>query len=178
MNKSLRATWHWYRYEYAVQKGSIHCHGVAKLQNDPGLCKLTEVALQGFLASEYIDENRNLLSNEEVREFQNKLKERKNAESIVCQYVDFLLSTRNPCPPDDGWSKLDIHPCQTSYLSLKYNQMEEDYVDLLNSVQRHTMCSTKYCFREKNNSELKCRFNFPFDDCSKTRINFEPVHTK
>ena len=28
---SLGASWHWYRYEYAVQRGSIHCHGVAKL---------------------------------------------------------------------------------------------------------------------------------------------------
>ena len=39
---SLGASWHWYRYEYAVQRGSIHCHGVAKLKNDPELCELTE----------------------------------------------------------------------------------------------------------------------------------------
>ena len=36
---SLDATWHWYRFEYQ-SRGSIHCHGVAKLNNDPGLCKL------------------------------------------------------------------------------------------------------------------------------------------
>ena len=48
---SLGASWHWYRYEYAVQRGSIHCHGVAKLKNDPGLCVLTELAMKGFLAA-------------------------------------------------------------------------------------------------------------------------------
>lgn len=35
---SLDAKWHWYRFEYQ-SRGSIHCHGVAKLNNDPGLCK-------------------------------------------------------------------------------------------------------------------------------------------
>ena len=30
--KSLRALWHWYRFEYAVQRGSIHCHGFAKVK--------------------------------------------------------------------------------------------------------------------------------------------------
>ena len=44
LKKSLQASWYWYRYEYAVQRGSIHCYGVAKLQNDLGLCELTAVA--------------------------------------------------------------------------------------------------------------------------------------
>jgi len=34
---SLDAEWHWYRFEYQA-RGNIHCHGVAKLKNDPGLC--------------------------------------------------------------------------------------------------------------------------------------------
>ena len=33
-----------------VDEESIHLHGTAKLKNDPGLCELTETALQGFLA--------------------------------------------------------------------------------------------------------------------------------
>lgn len=28
----------------------IHCHGVAKLKSDPGMCDLTDKALTGFLA--------------------------------------------------------------------------------------------------------------------------------
>lgn len=29
LKNTLGATWHWFRYEYAVQRGSIHCHGIA-----------------------------------------------------------------------------------------------------------------------------------------------------
>ena len=35
LKDTLGATWHWFRYEYAVQRGSIHYHGVAKLKRDP-----------------------------------------------------------------------------------------------------------------------------------------------
>ena len=45
-------------------------------------------------------------------------------------------------------------------------------------VQRHTHCNTSYCFRKKSNeTELKCRFHFPFDLCPKTRFEFERIHT-
>ena len=49
---SLHAKWHWFRYEYQGRRGSIHCHGTAKLKNDPGLYELTETALQGFIAEQ------------------------------------------------------------------------------------------------------------------------------
>ena len=51
---SLDAEWHWYRFEYQA-RGSIHCHGVAKLKNDPGLCKLSDTELKGYLAEMSID---------------------------------------------------------------------------------------------------------------------------
>ena len=54
--KSLQASWHWFRYELAVQRGSVHCHGLAKLKDDPGLCELTKVALKGYLASKELEE--------------------------------------------------------------------------------------------------------------------------
>ena len=38
-------------------RGSIHCHGVAKLNNDPGLCKLSNTALKGYLADASEDES-------------------------------------------------------------------------------------------------------------------------
>ena len=93
LNKSLQACWYWYRYEYAVHRGSIHCHGVAKLQNDAGFYELTAVALQGFLASKYIKEHQANISNEELQELKNKGKKWEKAESTVCQYVDFSLTT-------------------------------------------------------------------------------------
>ncbi len=55
---------------------------------------------------------------------------------------------------------------------------QSDYVDLLNMVQRHTCCSTSYCLRKKSNeTELKCRFHFPFDHCPQTKLEFEKIHT-
>ena len=45
----MGASWHWYRFEYAVMRGSIHCHGLAKLKGDPGLVELGQRALTGYL---------------------------------------------------------------------------------------------------------------------------------
>lgn len=56
---------------------------------------------------------------------------------------------------------------------------DTDYEDLLNTVQRHTRCSSVYCLKRKaNDSEAKCRFNFPIDRCDNTTLQFEPIHTK
>lgn len=56
---------------------------------------------------------------------------------------------------------------------------DNDYVDLLNTVQRHTHCSSNYCLRKKQNeSDLKCRFNFPLEISTTTKLEFEPVHSK
>ena len=50
------AKWHWYRFEYQP-RSSIHCHSVAKLNNDPGLCKLSDTALKGYMADVSEDES-------------------------------------------------------------------------------------------------------------------------
>ena len=54
MHESLGSLCHWYRFEYAVQREQIHCHGIAKLKNDPGLYELTETDMKGYLASKYL----------------------------------------------------------------------------------------------------------------------------
>ena len=135
---SLDTKWHWYRFEYQ-SRGSIHCHGVAKLSNDPGLCKLSETALQGHLAQK---SNKN--TDSEIVE------DGKMAEEKICKYVDWLLCTCNPDPPDNGlWQKPSTHPCQKYHMNVQ--DSESDYVDLLNTVQRHTRCSTSYinCLKKK-----------------------------
>ena len=46
-------------------------------------------------------------------------------------------------------------------------------------VQRHTRCSTNYCLRKRQNlTDLKCRFNFLFENCSNTKLEFEPIHAQ
>ncbi|CAB3979153.1 Hypothetical predicted protein [Paramuricea clavata] len=77
--RSLNAEWHWYRFEHQA-RGSIHCHGVAKLKNDPGLCKLSETALKGYLAE-------NLIKNSdqaEIEELNLQIAQRKKASETVC----------------------------------------------------------------------------------------------
>jgi len=82
LKQTLGATWHWYRYEYAVQRGSIHCHGLAKLESDPNLCELATIALQGYLVAKSLNVVKDNLCD--------------------CEYVDFLMSTVNPNLPDEG----------------------------------------------------------------------------
>ena len=170
---TLKAEWHWYRYEYQA-RGSIHCHGTAKLRTDPGLCALTEIALKGYLAA------KNLRDFPTDPKILHDIEEGSKANATICDYVDSLLSTNNPQPPEDeSWTKPVIHPCRKKFQDIPNSQLENDYIDLLNTVQRHTHCSTSYCLKRKQeNSELQCRFKFPFDLCHQTRLEFEPVNSK
>lgn len=172
---SLGAKWHWYRYEFQA-RGSIHCHGTAKLKNDPGLCKLTEIALKGFLAQKHAQQNVCDPNQDVLQDIENGRK----ATATICNYVDTILSTFNPQPPvDNNWTKPIIHPCKRRHKDIPHAERDMDYVELLNTVQRHTHCSTNYCLRHKQNeSDLQCRFKFPFDHCDKTRLEFEQVNTK
>lgn len=89
--ESLNADWHWYRFEFAVMRGSIHFHGLAKLKSDPGICELTEKALNGFLAGLSIQENPDV-SIEEHAELERTIQVGKNAEVQICNYVDSLMT--------------------------------------------------------------------------------------
>lgn len=176
MYDSLDVEWHWYRFEYRA-RGSIHCHGVAKLKNDPGLCELSETALKGYLAEIAI----NKAEKSDILQLKEQIIPGKTASEAVCEYVDWLLSTYNPDPPDQGcWIKPSIHPCQRRHEAIVTTQQSDnDYVDLLNMVQRHTRCSTNYCLRKKQSEgDLKCRFHFPFESCVRTKLEFEPINTK
>ena len=72
-----------------------------------------------------------------------------------------------------------MHPSKLGYLDLSHDEQCHDYVNLLNTIQRHRRCSTNYCLKHKQNeSDLKRRFNYPFDLCDKNRLEFEKIHTK
>ena len=130
--------------------------------------------MKGFLAQKFKDEN----DCEHTIELEQDIEAGKKAAVKACQYVDWLLSTVNPMPPEDEvWIRPSVHPCQKRRKDVPDHQVESDYADLLNMVQRHTRCSTSYCLRKKGNgSELKCRFHFPFDNCPNTKLEFEEVH--
>lgn len=78
LKNTLGSTWHWFLYEYAVQRGSIHCHGVAKLESDPNLCELSQTALKGFLANKSVIEGN--LSSESVKQKEDEIRKGKEAE--------------------------------------------------------------------------------------------------
>ena len=176
--KTLNAAWHWYRFEYAVQRGSIHVHGLAKLKDDPGLCELTKLALKGHLATEAKQKLQlNELTAQQLDEMENDIEEGYKAERIVCQYVDYLMTTTNPCDPEE-WVKPSQHPCKRHYFEISQDEWDKDYEDLLNSVQRHTLCNSAYCMKQKDDGSQKCRFDYPFALTEQTHIEFEKVHTK
>ena len=59
----------------------------------------------------------------------------KNAERKIFQYVDWLLSTENPLPPDtETWIKSKAHPCQKRHQDVSESDIEKDYVDLVNTI--------------------------------------------
>ena len=134
-------TWHWFRYECAVQRGYIHCHGIAKLESEAGLCDLSQTALKVFLQIMLrTDSSPELLSEKEE-----KIKKGKEAETIICNYVDYLKSTQNPTDPDEtSWVKPVNHPCKLRFQDIQ-NDWDTDYENPVNLVQRHTNCSTAHC---------------------------------
>lgn len=170
---SLDAEWHWYRFKYQARE-SIHCHGIAKLKNDPGLCKWSEKALKGYLAEMSV----NNADPADLSELNQQICDGTKGSEILCQYVNWLLSTYNPDPPDNGiWIKPSIHPYQKHHKDIE--DADNDYIDLLKTVQRHTCCSSNYCLRKKqNDSDLQCRFNFPFEPCPCTKLEFEQYKVK
>ncbi|PKC10734.1 hypothetical protein RhiirA5_288445, partial [Rhizophagus irregularis] len=52
----------------------------------------------------------------------------------------------------------------------------QDYIELINKLQRHTRCSS-YCLRiNKQTGKQACRFGFPKEIAEKTTIHNENGH--
>ena len=117
--ETLDAEWHWYRYEFQA-RGSIHCHGTAKLKSDPGFCKLTDIALKGFLA----EKCQNGCDNSSLSK---EISDGKKASKIICEYVNRLITTWNPCPPqNEMWSKPHVHSCSRQHEDIDDSQQTDD----------------------------------------------------
>src|SRR3989337_85299 len=92
------------------------------------------------------------------------MKEDENIMNEVVQYLDNLITTINP--------GLDMpvperHPCQKSGNELSDDQ--QDYIDLINRLQRHTRCSPTYCLRIKDGQQ-NCRFGYPKENIEHTLV--------
>ena len=89
---------------------------------------------------------------------------------------DYLISCVNPVPHQE-WVKPDIHPCRIDYQDAIQN-MDDDYANLLNTVQRHTKCNSEYCLRTNIEGEQYCRFHYPFELQDRTHIKYQKLTTK
>ena len=60
--------------------------------------------------------------------------------------------------------------------SVADDHLNDDYHDLVNSVERHSRCSAAYCLRRKcGQQEATCRFDYPRPEQQSTDINFEQL---
>ena len=86
----------------------------------------------------------------------------------------------NPSSPsNEEWVQPNFHPCKRRFSDIPPSEIEQDYTDLANLVQRHTQCNSAYCLRKQNgnNEQQYCRFKFPFETCENTHIEYQEVHS-
>ena len=164
---SLDAEWHWYRYEWQA-RGSIHAHGCAKLRNDPGLCELVKRAAEGWSAEQKKEKKPEL-----AEELQPIIDAGLEAKAKAIQYCDWLVTTINEALPqeENQYQAPNPHPCCIPFQNVVSS--EEDYHDLVNSVERHTRCSPAYCLKVNADGEEICRFGYPIPLAHHTDISFE-----
>ncbi|KAE8740593.1 hypothetical protein FOCC_FOCC013893 [Frankliniella occidentalis] len=102
----------------------------------------------------------------DVTDLKNKSEEEQ--EQIVQYFADLVTAFH---PNIDQPPSL-IHPCQKSLLDIE--DLDVDLAEILNRVQRHTVCSRQYCVRKsKKDKTMKCRFNFPQEYQEEAKLKFD-----
>ncbi|CAG8502458.1 12012_t:CDS:2, partial [Cetraspora pellucida] len=92
-----------------------------------------------------------------------QMKENENLISEVVQYLNNLVTTINPglnAPVPT------CHPCRKNHNEI--NDDIQDYIDLVNKVQRHTQCSSSYCLRTNQAGQMFCRNGYPKENSEYT----------
>src|SRR5436190_17461521 len=69
------------------------------------------------------------------------MQENENEMNNVIKYIDSIVTTINP---GINAPILEKHPCQKGSDELQDNS-QQDYIELINKLQRHTRCSISYC---------------------------------
>ena len=173
LDQVMNAEWKWVRFEWQA-RGNIHAHGCAKLYNDPGLCNLVKAAAQGWKLEQILRlQEQQPTYHQMANDFQPQTEAGHEAKVTVIAYANWLVSTINDALPQENWAVPSPHPSAVSIQDVE--NMDSDYQALVNSVQRHTKCSTAYCIKIKPGQQPTCRFNFPKDCQEETSINFELI---
>ena len=93
------------------------------------------------------------------------MKNNNDEMSRILSHFDSLITTINPCPDAPV---PDRHPCQKGNEELCDNL--QDYIELVNKLQKHTRCNPLYCLRSKDGQQY-CRFGFPKDNVEHSFIH-------
>ena len=111
------------------------------------------------------------LSEEEIHDLKEDVKEGIFASIVVAEYNDFIVTTTHLNPPSDAREEKrseetiynpatdGCHPCTTKYSDWDCTSMEEkeeQYMKIINTCERHK-CNENYCMRKGD-----CRFHYPF----------------
>ena len=93
------------------------------------------------------------------------MKENEMTMNEVIKYIDSVVTTTNP-----GITAAipERHPCQKRPEEIEDNT--QDYIELINKLQRHTRCSPSYCIRVNRTGQQECRFGYPKDISENTFI--------
>src|SRR2546429_3592229 len=96
----------------------------------------------------------------------NEMKDDEELMNNVVQYLDSLVTTINPGLTA---SFPERHPCQKRSDELLHYDLQ-DYVDLVNKLQRHTRCNSSYCLRVDRTGCQYCRFGYPKNITGNTHL--------
>ena len=176
----LDMEWYFYRFEWQ-SRGSIHVHGVCKLRNDIGL--ITKIKELGEIEKLRIQLEKEE-NNEEKISLEEKINKLENEighyRSQIINYCEMLATTWNVGgnPDEQGWHRVGPHPSTFCFSDIKEDDLDEDFQNLQNCVERHTTCNN-YCQRVKNGKKY-CRFELdgskPLSDI--TTLEWERVDLK
>ena len=108
-----------------------------------------------------------------IHDFTTAIEAGVQAQARVIQYADWPPITINNSLPEENGTVPNPHLC-AKHLQEGANE-GDDYHCLVNSVQRHTRCSTVYYLRMKPGQLPQCRFNYPKDCTEQTSIKFQPI---
>jgi hypothetical protein len=184
----LECDWRWHRYEWQ-QRTSIHAHGCARLKNDPDIINLTSIVYEGkkclinFPPQFLGDPNDKIQLDKfekQYNEIIQKINKGNEAEQRIISYVDTLITAINPKTFDYNQINEvpEPHPCCYDICLLNPEEYDEDYLRLVNCVQRHVCRTEGYCKSKKKKMAKQCRFGFPFKCKEKSEIIFNETQTK
>jgi len=157
-----------------ISRNSIHAHGTARLKNDPGLVDLTAKAYRGIKSQMKfpLEENKILKYPHYVK----LINEGSVAEIIMTKYIDTLATAMNPREIHrdtdvEKDSHQHPHPCCFDISLISQADYPNDFIELVNCVQRHVCRLNGYCkkkgttgfnYTKKLLAEPACRFGYPF----------------